>query len=111
MKGPGKLIGGMLLGLGVAYLLDPDRGARRRAEVRDKATSAGRRLAENLDATTRDLRNRAAGTAAELRGRFRGEEVDDAIPHEPVRGGSQVVNEPGVDPAPGSMPSFQGQRS
>ncbi len=111
MKGPGKLIGGMLLGLVVAYLLDPDRGARRRALVRDKATSAGRRLAENLDATTRDLRNRAAGTAAELRRRIHEEEADDAVLHEPERGGSQVVNELGVDPTPGSVRSLKGQRS
>ena len=76
MQGKGKFLGGILLGLGLAYLLDPDRGSGRRAQVRDKATSAGRRLADNLDATGRDLRNRARGTAAELRARFRGEDID-----------------------------------
>jgi uncharacterized membrane protein len=97
MRDQGKLLGGVLIGLGLAYLFDPDRGARRRALVRDKATSTGRRLADNLEATTRDLRNRAAGTAAELRGRIRREEVDDDVLHERVRSTiGRAVSHPGA---------------
>jgi hypothetical protein len=97
MKDTGKFLGGLLMGLGLAYLLDPDRGAGRRAVLRDKATSAGRRLADDLDATTRDLRNRAAGTAAELRGKFRREDVDDGILHDRVRTAiGRVVSHPGA---------------
>jgi len=82
MKGPGKFITGLLIGAGLAYLLDPDRGARRRALARDKATDAGRKLAEELDASTRTLRNRVRGTAAELRARIRPEPVDDEVLHD-----------------------------
>ena len=82
MRDQGKFLGGILLGIGIAYLLDPERGARRRALVRDKATTAGKRLADNLEVSTRDLRSRAADRAAELRARFRGEESDDVILNE-----------------------------
>jgi osmotically-inducible protein OsmY len=85
MSGEGKFIGGLLAGLGLAYLLDPERGARRRALVRDKATHVGRKLADGVDATARDVRNRTGGVAAELRSRIRREEVGDEILHERVR--------------------------
>lgn len=97
MASQGKFIAGLLAGLGLAYLLDPDRGANRRALARDKATRAGHKLAEGLDATARDLRNRASGTAAELRARFRREEVDDDILHDRVRSAiGRAVSHPGA---------------
>jgi osmotically-inducible protein OsmY len=96
MRGPGRFIGGILAGIGLAYLLDPDRGARRRALVRDKAASAGRRLADELDATTRDLRNRAKGRAAELGAKFKRQKVDDETLHERVRSAiGRVLSHPG----------------
>ena len=85
MRNPGKLIGALLVGAGLAFLLDPDRGARRRALARDKATHAGRKLKEGLDATAHDLRNRARGTVAEVRARLRQEQVDDDVLRERVR--------------------------
>jgi broad specificity phosphatase PhoE len=88
MRGPGRFIGGILAGIGIAYLLDPERGARRRAEVRDKAASVGRRLAKDFDATTRDLRSRAKDTAAELRAKFR-EELDDTLDDVPALQGKE----------------------
>lgn len=95
MRGQGRFIAGLLLGVGLAYLLDPERGARRRAIARDKATSAGRRLAGELDARTRDLRNRASGKASELRSRFRREEVGDEVLHDRVRAAiGRVVSRP-----------------
>jgi uncharacterized membrane protein len=49
------------------YLLDPDRGRRRRARVRDAFTSTVHELREGADVTARDLGNRARGSVAELR--------------------------------------------
>lgn len=58
----------MLSGVGVGatlmYLLDPDRGKRRRAGVRDKLVSATDKATDAMSATARDLRNRTRGLAA-----------------------------------------------
>jgi hypothetical protein len=97
MRDQGKLIGGALAGAGLMYLLDPDRGTRRRALVRDQAARARHRLGDGLEATARDVGNRARGTAAELRARFRGEDVDDEILHERVRSAiGRAVSHPGA---------------
>jgi hypothetical protein len=77
MSNNGKFIGGLLVGLGLAYLLDPERGANRRALVRDKATRVGTKLSEGVDEVARDLRNRASGAAAELRSRMKQGDVGD----------------------------------
>src|SRR5215510_227962 len=61
------LLGGIGLGAALMYLLDPDRGARRRALARDKAVHFGRVAGERLGARSRDLRNRARGLAARTR--------------------------------------------
>jgi hypothetical protein len=58
---------GILAGAGLAYLFDPDRGARRRALVRDKVVRAGHKAADATGATARDVRHRAQGFAAETR--------------------------------------------
>ena len=55
------LIAGAGAGAGVMYLLDPDRGRRRRALVRDKMVRAANVTGEALEATWRDARNRAEG--------------------------------------------------
>src|SRR5918999_3993524 len=97
MNNQGRTIAGVLAGAGLMYLLDPDRGARRRALVRDQAMRAQHRLAEGAEATGRDLRNRALGTAAELRSRFRRESAGDEILHERVRSVlGRVVSHPGA---------------
>jgi osmotically-inducible protein OsmY len=97
MRDQGKFIGGLLVGAAVMYLLDPDRGGRRRALVRDQAARASHKLGDGLDATARDLGNRAKGTAAELRSRFRREAVDDTILHERVRSAiGHAVSHPGA---------------
>ena len=77
MSNNGKFIGGLLVGLGMAYLLDPERGANRRALVRDKATRVGTKLSEGVDEVARELRNRASGAAAELRSRMKQGDVGD----------------------------------
>jgi hypothetical protein len=86
MSDRGKLIGGLLVGAAVMYLLDPERGGRRRALVRDQAARARHKLGDGLDATARDLGSRAKGTLAELRSRFRRDAVDDTIPDERSQG-------------------------
>jgi len=97
MRDQGKFIGGLLVGAAVMYLFDPDRGARRRALVRDQAGHARHKLGDGLEATARDLGNRAKGTAAELRSRFRQEAVDDTILQERVRSAlGHAVSHPGA---------------
>lgn len=79
---------GLVLGAGLMYLLDPDRGRRRRALLRDQFVHGAHEL-EDLSGSAlsaaRDLRNRARGVAAEARGRLRNEEVDDTILEARVR--------------------------
>lgn len=81
----GGLVGSLLAGAGLMYLFDPDRGVRRRALVRDHATSARRRATRTLQTTLEDARNRAAGTFAEAQQRWHGEDVPDAVLAERVR--------------------------
>jgi uncharacterized membrane protein len=85
MNGQGKLLSGALMGASLMYLLDPERGARRRGLVRDQVARARHRLGEGLDATARDVRNRAKGTAAEVKARLHRGAVDDEVLHERVR--------------------------
>lgn len=72
------------VGAGLMYLFDPERGARRRGILRDKAASMSRRLALGIGGAARDVRNRAnrlptIGGASVLR-----EEA-------PRRGGPQIL--------------------
>ena len=46
---------GLGIGSGVMYLLDPDRGKRRRALLRDKFVAATRKTGEGIETTARDL--------------------------------------------------------
>ncbi len=87
------LLGGLLAGAGLMYLLDPDRGARRRALVRDQALSARRRAKRVLDTTIEDARNRATGTLTEARQRLRREAVPDDVLVERVRARLGLVSE------------------
>lgn len=79
------VIGGVAAGLGLMYFLDPDQGRRRRAVMRDQMVHAAHKTGDAMDATSRDLANRARGAAAELRGRLGREEVDDDVLCERVR--------------------------
>ena len=97
MTKQGKLIGALLAGAGLMFLLDPARGARRRALVRDKAVRARHKLSDGFGATTRDLGNRARGTLAGFRSRWRQEDVGDEILHERIRSAvGRVVSHPGA---------------
>jgi osmotically-inducible protein OsmY len=81
----GKTIAALLTGAALMYLLDPERGNRRRALMRDQAERARHRLAEGAESTGRDLRNRARGAVAELRSRLRSEMAGDEVLQERVR--------------------------
>lgn len=95
MGGQGKLITGIVVGAGAMYLLDPDRGARRRSLLRDQGVHAGHKIGDGLAATARDARNRTSGAAAELRARFRRDQADDEVLHERVRSAiGRVVSHP-----------------
>ena len=52
-------LGGLALGAAAAFTLDPDRGARRRALMRDKLVRGSRITGDALDATMKDMTNRA----------------------------------------------------
>lgn len=91
----GKLLAGVIVGAGAMYLLDPDRGARRRSLLRDQGIHTGHKLGEGLAATARDARNRTSGAASALRSRFRSDEAGDEVLHERVRSAiGRVVSHP-----------------
>jgi uncharacterized membrane protein len=79
------LLGGIGLGTGLMYLLDPNQGRRRRSYLRDQTVRAGHAISECMDTTTRDVRNRAQGLAAEAGSRLRRDEAPDEVLVERVR--------------------------
>jgi BON domain len=76
---------GVGLGATSMFLLDPVRGARRRALIRDKMVSARRKTAEAVGATWRDLGNRMTGLQSLRRNRFSDGSVDDVTVMERVK--------------------------
>lgn len=73
------------IGAAVVFMFDPAGGGRRRALVRDKIVRASRLTRDGLDATARDMGNRARGIAAATRGRMWNGEIDDDTLIERVR--------------------------
>lgn len=80
-----ELLIGAALGAGIMYMLDPERGARRRGLVRDQAAHLGREIDDNVTDTARDLRNRARGAVAETRARLTEDQVSGSVLEERVR--------------------------
>jgi uncharacterized membrane protein len=96
MQGQGKLLTGVIMGAGAMYLLDPDRGARRRSLLRDQGIHVGHKLGDGLAATARDTRNRTLGVTAEFRRRFSRQQPDDEVLHDRVRSAlGRLVSHPG----------------
>lgn len=60
-----SMLGGIGLGAGLMCFLDPARGRRRRALVRDKFSRAGHRLDRGIGKARRDMEKRAAGFATQ----------------------------------------------
>src|SRR5829696_4131126 len=73
---------GLGLGTGLMYLLDPDRGRRRRALLRDKGAWAARKTGDCIEVTAHDLRNRTQGI---FHFHSSSEPVDDSVIAERVR--------------------------
>jgi hypothetical protein len=69
-----SLIGGVGLGVGLMYILDPNRGARRRSFLINQVTHGMNILSDALCVTSRDLSNRARGLVAETKNIFTSEE-------------------------------------
>jgi len=80
--GAGLMLGA---GAGLMYALDPDRGRRRRALLRDRATHAIGVARDTLDKKARDARNRARGLVAEAGAALTCEAVSDETLEERVR--------------------------
>lgn len=70
---------------GLAYLLDPDQGKRRRALIRDKAAKAMHNLDDGISKAGRDLRNRTRGVVAETLAALGEKEAPDWLLAERVR--------------------------
>jgi osmotically-inducible protein OsmY len=79
------MIAGIMLGAGMAYFLDPDRGRRRRAMARDRAGHMARWARRHMRGQIHYWQNRARGAVAELEARVEGEPVDDEVLEERVR--------------------------
>src|SRR6266498_3889352 len=69
------------------FLLDPEKGAKRRAMGRDKLVRAARRSREAVSATQCDLANRFTGLAARTRALLSSDAVNEATLVERVRTG------------------------
>ena len=81
----GAMLTGLGMGAALMYFLDPERGRRRRALVRDRLAHTANTSADAMGATGRDVMHRAAGAAARVSGTRRREVVDDVVLVERVR--------------------------
>ena len=64
------ILGGVGLGAALMYLLDPDRGNRRRALIRDKMVKLNRQTQEAVSGRVTDMSNRAKGMLHEAKSVF-----------------------------------------
>lgn len=85
MKQELAFLGGIGLGAGLMYLLDPQTGRRRRSLVRNQVESAFSRVDDVIDATARDVYHRAQGLWSEGRSLLADEPVEDSVLVERVR--------------------------
>ena len=89
------LLSGIGAGAALMYMLDPDRGGRRRALVRDRVARLANKTPDAVGATARDLSNRARGIVSEVGAKFRGGEASDAVIVQRVRAAmGRVVSHP-----------------
>ncbi|HEX2230417.1 MAG TPA: SRPBCC family protein [Candidatus Binatia bacterium] len=89
-------IGSFGLGAVLFYILDPQMGRRRRALVRDKLRRFGHKTLDAIDLTSRDLKNRVLGLAAETRNLIPERDVSDDVLEQRVRSKlGALVSHPG----------------
>jgi hypothetical protein len=81
MNKAGYLFAGMGIGAGVMFILDPDRGRRRRALVRDKAVSTWNQSEQYAEKMARDLANRSRGVYYETKAAMTGKERNPVHEH------------------------------
>jgi uncharacterized membrane protein/CBS domain-containing protein len=77
MKNPATILGALGIGAGLMYFLDPNRGKRRRALVRDRAVHLSNVANRQLNRTAVDLRNRTQGIWFEAEKLFEDEDFTD----------------------------------
>jgi len=78
------MLGGLGLGAGLMYILDPSAGRKRRKTVADK-TGVVRRKARGIGRVSRDIGKEAWGLLTEAQGVFEGRMEDDETLTERVR--------------------------
>ena len=74
MRGIISILAGLGAGAALMYLLDPDRGNRRRALIRDKMVKLNRQTQEAVGGRVTDLGNRAKGMLHEAKSAFESKE-------------------------------------
>ncbi len=79
MRSSLSLLSGMGLGASLMYFLDPDRGKRRRAMIRDQIGHLAHQTSTGLDKSSRDLSQRIHGMLAELRSLPSRDQVSDDV--------------------------------
>jgi hypothetical protein len=83
------------IGASAMFCLDPERGRRRRAVLRDQLAHVGARAAKAADVVRRDARNRLIGTLAECRGALRRDHPSNRVLEDRVRSHmGRVVSHP-----------------
>lgn len=93
----GNRVKGLIAGATLMYLFDPERGARRRALLRDQLLHLNRDLEAGLDAAARDARNRSKGMTARATQRLRPDHAPDEVIEERVRSQlGRIVSHPGA---------------
>lgn len=93
-KGVASIIG-TGIGAGLMYYLDPERGRRRRAMVRDQMSHGLRKAVAGMDAASRDVVNRVRGTGAVARSWVWSGPVSDEVLTQRVRSAiGRVVGHP-----------------
>src|SRR5262245_32046835 len=90
MRNGTAVMAGLVLGLGVMYLIDPDRGRQRRDRIRDRAARAARVGGHAAALAGRNLLDRTAGAAAHLQS-LRCRTVDDDVLIERIRAQMDTV--------------------
>ena len=71
------ILAGVGVGLGLMYLLDPERGARRRALIRDKAIGTKNDITEMAEKKATHMRNKAQGLLHEAKSTFANGETEN----------------------------------
>ena len=70
MKGILAIMSGLGVGAALMYLFDPEEGNRRRAVLKDKATSMSNKAQGAMSGRVQDLSNRAKGLLHETKSNF-----------------------------------------